>query len=445
MRRGEREGWTQRGLAALSLLASGELHSLGRRIAEVSTGRFLLLPETLTPRPRVAGVRKADLGEAPPSILMVTNSLELEGAPISQFELTLALKREGLARPFVWSEHPGSLAARYRAAGIEVEVACELGVRTVSSWLYERGVRGLAARIAAAGPDIVFVNTVDRFAVVDAAHMAGIRSVWNIREGEPWRERLAGRSLKVVRRALACFSYPERVVFVSEASRRNWTSFEATGNFAVIPNALAAPMARLTKLEARRQLGLPVDRKIILSVGTLCPRKGQLDLVSALAGIDASDPVTLVFVGIDHDGYGEAMLRACAAPLRPHVVVAGVQPNTDCYYAAADIFVCSSRSEASPRTLLEAASAGLPIVTTAVGDIGQRFEHGRSTLMYEPGDSAALAKNLSWLLKNETEAKDIGRRASRLSETETAFSQMVENYSHALGLTALPREVQLAS
>ena len=65
--------------------------------------------------------------------------------------------------------------------------------------------------------------------------------------------------------------------------------------------------------------------------------------------------------------------------------------------AAADALVCSSRSEAFPRTLLEAASLGTPIIATALDGTKERLADGESALLYPPVDVDALARLLERL------------------------------------------------
>lgn len=69
------------------------------------------------------------------------------------------------------------------------ELACSA---SVPAW-YEGDVATLAARLRTGAPDLVIASTIDAFESIDAARIAGISSLWNIRESEPWRERLADR------------------------------------------------------------------------------------------------------------------------------------------------------------------------------------------------------------------------------------------------------------
>ena len=65
----------------------------------------------------------------------------------------------------------------------------------------------------------------------------------------------------------------------------------------------------------------------------------------------------------------------------------GYQPDPEPALAAAQIFVLSTRSEALPRRVLEAMRAGLPVVASDVGGVGEAVTHGVTGLLAPPEDA----------------------------------------------------------
>ena len=69
-------------------------------------------------------------------------------------------------------------------------------------------------------------------------------------------------------------------------------------------------------------------------------------------------------------------------------------------YWAADIFVHPSREDCFPLVILEAMSAGVPVVASEEGGIPDEVEDGKTGLLFRKGDSADLARCLEVLLAN---------------------------------------------
>ncbi len=70
------------------------------------------------------------------------------------------------------------------------------------------------------------------------------------------------------------------------------------------------------------------------------------------------------------------------------------------FYRQADIFVLPSLSEGTPRTVLEAMAASLPIVATEVGGVPDILTDRETGLIVPPGDPIALGEALTTLLSD---------------------------------------------
>src|SRR5207302_1146501 len=123
---------------------------------------------------------------------------------------------------------------------------------------------------------------------------------------------------------------------VSEAARRT-VSAHFPGEYEVVPNAI--DVARFAA-PAPRPASMPADRRRVLYVGRLEPRKGVGRLVRAMAAVQhrVAD-VQLVIVG---DGPDRAAAERLARDLDVSVMFAGRVSDDDLpgYYHAADV-VCS--------------------------------------------------------------------------------------------------------
>jgi glycosyltransferase involved in cell wall biosynthesis len=79
--------------------------------------------------------------------------------------------------------------------------------------------------------------------------------------------------------------------------------------------------------------------------------------------------------------------------------------------AASDVFVLPSQTEGLPIALLEAMSAGLPVVASAVGGIPSVVETEREALLVPPNDEDALHDALQRILADPALGQTLGRRA----------------------------------
>lgn len=143
--------------------------------------------------------------------------------------------------------------------------------------------------------------------------------------------------------------------------------------------------------DARKKLGLPLEGKMLVAVGSLVPVKGIDVLLDALARLTKRrDDVRLCLVG---DGAARKSLEERAAKLGLGDVVrfAGSVPQAELgdWYRAADLSVLASRSEGVPNVLRESLACGTPFVATNVGGVFEIAE-GTKNRVVSAEDAGAL-------------------------------------------------------
>jgi glycosyltransferase involved in cell wall biosynthesis len=79
-----------------------------------------------------------------------------------------------------------------------------------------------------------------------------------------------------------------------------------------------------------------------------------------------------------------------------------------------DIFVLPSLNEGMGRVLVEAMSAGLPIVASRVGGIPDLVKHGENGLLVPPANTGALERAISDLLSDKAKRKRMGENGKRM-------------------------------
>ena len=144
-------------------------------------------------------------------------------------------------------------------------------------------------------------------------------------------------------------------------------------------------------------------RPTILFLSTLMKEKGTLDVIGALPGIVKEVPnVRVVFAG---EWYRQKDKEAADAlvgelDLRSHVDFIGtVEGTAKCdVLRNVDVFAIPTYNEGQPYAILEAMSAGLPVISTNVGCIPETVVEGESGFIVEPGNKEGLASKTALLL-----------------------------------------------
>ena len=145
----------------------------------------------------------------------------------------------------------------------------------------------------------------------------------------------------------------------------------------------------------------------LISVGRLRAPKDFITLARALARLEpGSFRASLVGDGPDRSMI-EAELEQLG--LGDRVRLLGDRSDVPRLLAAADVFVCSSRSEGMPVSIIEAMAVGLPVVASAVGGVPEMVDDERTGLLVAPGAAAALADALARLIGDRTLREQMGR------------------------------------
>jgi glycosyltransferase involved in cell wall biosynthesis len=204
-------------------------------------------------------------------------------------------------------------------------------------------------------------------------------------------------------------------ITVSDAVRRDWSGRlgRPADDFQVIFNP-APPCPPADRLvpgdEIRRRLGVEPAASMILSAGRLDREKGVERLIDAAAACAASDARWVVLGEGPHRG--RLVRRIARLGLASRFLLPGHSDDIWSHLRAADLFVLASHMEGCPNALLEAASAGLPIVATNVGAVGEILMSNQHALLVEPDASPAdIASAVSQLLADRTLAQRLGDAA----------------------------------
>ncbi len=178
------------------------------------------------------------------------------------------------------------------------------------------------------------------------------------------------------------------------------------------------------RVSARGSLGLPVDQPVVVFVGRLTAVKRPDRLIEAMALVLDRRPDAVLAIA----GEGELLeeTRSRAEPLGSSVRFLGWRRDIAGLYAAADCMVLTSDNEGMPVTLIEAAMAGVPSVTTDVGSACEVVLNGVTGLVVAP-DATAVADGLVRLLDNDLRHR-MGAAARARAEAEFCTRRLVTDH-----------------
>ena len=161
---------------------------------------------------------------------------------------------------------------------------------------------------------------------------------------------------------------------------------------------------RRDRLDATRRPEHPLPPRIddlprVLFLGQLVPRKGIDVLIQAVARMRQRAQVLLVGGDWTAPGYPAALRDLITSTgIAHHVTCHNHRADVGALLEDADVLVLPSRSEARPRTIIEAMLEGLPVVATTVGGVPELVIDGETGLLCEPGNADALAEALDRLV-----------------------------------------------
>lgn len=274
---------------------------------------------------------------------------------------------------------------------------------------YARAVaRTLGVELAGFRPDVIDAHYLypDACGVAAAASGAGI----------PFACSARGSDVKVLAR------FPEVQTQIREALARAAGVVAVSADLAsemrtlglldaaitVIPNGIDHDRFHPgSRVDARRELGLPQGRRIVVCVGHLVAVHGQLVAIESIADAGWRDRPLLCLVG---DGADRAMLEETAAGLgvSDHVRFVGAVPHAQvpAWFCAADASILVSRHAGSPNSVLESLACGTPCVVSAIPEMREVIRTDRQGLLVDP-EPCAIRGALERVLQMDSGKEDL--------------------------------------
>jgi len=207
----------------------------------------------------------------------------------------------------------------------------------------------------------------------------------------------------------------------------------------LIDNAidLAKYRRTMSRVDAKHRLGVDPNTFLVGAVGRLMPEKGFDILIRAMTRLQSlPQPPSLVIAG---DGAEHGRLSALVDGLKCNAFVRLLGHRTDVaeILQACDVFVLSSRREASPNVVLEAMALETPVIATRIAGVPDMITDGETGILVEPENPSALAEAVERLQKELANRDRLAANARIACETRFCFEARMKKewnvYEEILG------------
>lgn len=190
--------------------------------------------------------------------------------------------------------------------------------------------------------------------------------------------------------------------------------------------------------QLRRDLGIPASSVVVGTVGRIVAEKGYREFFAAARAIRASAPdVRFLAVGDLDPAKADAIGADELAAAENDVILTGWRDDMPGLLSAMDVFVLASWREGVPRSAIEAAAMGKPLVLSDIPGCRQVAREGDDAIFVAPRDADSLTTAITQLVSDPQRASAMGRSAraralERFDEDKIA-KMTIDRYATLLG------------
>jgi glycosyltransferase involved in cell wall biosynthesis len=185
--------------------------------------------------------------------------------------------------------------------------------------------------------------------------------------------------------------------------------------------------------EASRPAGGQAREPIILNVGHIAIRKGQVVLAEAFAQLARKHPAwKLYLAGHIAEEHAAEQIRSIARAhkLEERIILAGARNDAFDWMSRAAIYVQPSFAEALGLALQEAMFRGCPSIGTNIGGIPELVEHQKTGLLVNAGNPGQMAEAIETFIENPKLRENYGRvGAASIIQKGMTIEQMIANHT----------------
>jgi len=370
-------------------------------------------------------------------ILFFSHNFNYEGAPKILYSIATGLMKKPGYEVTIVSPYDGPATAFLRTKGIKAIVSADRSIYPAKEidhkheelQDYQQKINQI---ILDEKPDLVFVNVLFNYHIVNIAGLMKIPVVWMIHESFTMENLQNLVPHFEPENYIKAFTEATIVIFCTSSYSKYYTKFNFRKNFRVIHNGLDPKYTALKRsdqkrTESRNNLNIQPDEIMILNVGIFVQHKNQELLVNA-AELLKHKKIKFFMVGAREEIPYSRKIRALVKKkkLDEKVTIVSETHDTESYYIAADIFVFTSTNDTYPLVILEATAYGLPIIATPINGVNEQVKFGINAIKADYSDPSSLAAQILNLSENENLRLKMGEKSRNHFKNLETFDSMVE-------------------
>jgi glycosyltransferase involved in cell wall biosynthesis len=365
-------------------------------------------------------------------VLFVGPNLGAGGAERVWASVTAGLRDRGVDARIIALDGSGPLAAVLERSGVPFEVAHMRNRADIGRLRHSPCLRSFH-------PDVVVARGVSGLYVGYAV------SRWRKAALVYNEHKQIGLELSARRERMLRYMCPriDMVVAVAERQRDEWVARGSQRrNTVVVRNGVAANVAFDKDRSVRRELAVHPSAIVVLFAARLRPEKCALDFVTAVEEAHAVEPRILGLLagdGPERDAVQAATAKSVAVRMLGH------RDDIPRLLTCSDMLVLTSAYEALPMVILEAMAAGVPVIASRVGDVGQAVSDGETGILFTPGETGALTDALLLLAQDGALRGQLGVMARERHAELWDVTQMIDGYTDVLERLAVSRNRRAVS
>ena len=348
------------------------------------------------------------------NILVLHLSSDLYGASKILLTVIKILRRHNYDVTVILSED-GPLVEEIRKSGAEVKII-RLGVLrrkylnfpgllnrlkvSVKAW------KLLNQLIIEKNPDIIYSNTTGVIIGAFLANSKKIKHIWHV------HEIITKPALFVRFSGFLLNNFSDTVIVVSDAVKKHWSRLVDARKISRIYNGIDIEPFAVRSSSVRKELGIPENVVLIGMVGRVNHWKGQDYFLEIAKILNPKFPsLHFLMVGDAYTGneylVDELNERIQSSGFSNNIFNAGYRTDIVNIMNGLDIFISpSTLPDPFPTVILEAMSAGKPVVATNHGGAPEMIDDGQSGILIPVGNARMAAEKISTLIEqNDLRAK----------------------------------------